>query len=81
MHRLDTAVGPIVTVAVGSVTAEALTEHGVPVTITPTTYTTGGMFRAIEQWLAARRLGGLFRDRGPWEGSRACTTRTRDGRG
>ncbi len=47
--------GRVTPVAVGPVTAAALAEVGAPATIVPSTPTTGGMFRAIEEWLARRR--------------------------
>ncbi len=42
-----------VLVAVGPVTAAALTDAGAPATIIPSTHTTGGMLRAIGDWIAS----------------------------
>jgi uroporphyrinogen-III synthase len=44
-----------VPVAVGPVTGAALTEVGVPEYVVPAIHTTGGMFRAIEEWVSTRK--------------------------
>jgi uroporphyrinogen-III synthase len=48
-----------VPVAVGTVTGAALADAGVIEYIVPAIHTTGGMFRAIEEWLAANRPANL----------------------
>ena len=45
--------GKVVTAAVGPVTAAALAECGAPAHIVPEIHTTGGMLRAITDWLIA----------------------------
>ena len=45
--------GKVVTAAVGPVTAAALAEAGAPAQIVPDTHTTGGMLRAIADWIAS----------------------------
>ncbi len=52
--------GPVVPVAVGSVTAAALAEAGTPARIVPEMHTTGGMLRAIEGWLTTHPRGSRF---------------------
>jgi uroporphyrinogen-III synthase len=45
-----------VPVAVGPVTAAALTEAGILMCLSPAIHTTGGMFRAIEEWIATNSV-------------------------
>ena len=45
--------GKVVTAAVGPVTAAALTDAGAGAQIVPETHTTGGMLRAIADWIAS----------------------------
>ncbi len=53
--------GSTIPVAVGPVTGGALADAGLSEYVVPAIHTTGGMFRAIEEWLAANRPTNLSR--------------------